>query len=132
MSCDLGSLAVEASDRCEGAIEGARVGAALQVDMRSEVRLPVSCDCWSLGGACCDMVQVCMCVQKQWCEEWWETGGGGESMCEESRQKKGGARSMLLVQVLYAGGEGACRRALTDPRAQPRACLKRTVDNTEE
>lgn len=57
MSCDLRSPAVEeATERCEGAIEGVRVGAALYEDMRVEARLPLVCDFFSLDCACCDMV----------------------------------------------------------------------------
>lgn len=55
ISCALGSPAVdEAADRCEGAIEGVRVGVALYVERRVEARFPVDCDFFMLG---CDMTR---------------------------------------------------------------------------
>jgi hypothetical protein len=71
MSRALGSPAVdEAEERCEGAIEGVRVGVALYVDILVDARLPVDCGFFALGEVCAsdDMLGWCAVVRCAVCD----------------------------------------------------------------
>jgi hypothetical protein len=67
----------EAAERCEGAIDGVSVGAALYVDMRAEARL-LDCRFFALGDVC-----VCACASDDMMESGRVVGGCGR---EERRE----------------------------------------------
>lgn len=110
MSWDLGSPAVEASDRCEGAIDGVRVGVALYVDMRVEARWPADCGLAALDCGCDMVVVLCSLVvekdgsRRQFIRRVKQRSAWQASTWRQGRRETEGGDAMT-----YAGQHGSRR-----------------------